>query len=134
MLNIYVACNLWGETFSPKEVEREVEIAFERKNEPGDIASSGRYRDKPLPYGSATLVVREGGERGVLIPFESIRFLGKNLDRFKKAGATDIVLDVVVAYGGQCNLEMSAKLLNALASLHIPLTISCYEDASLRED
>ena len=134
MLNIYVDCHIWGERFSPKAVESKTGIAFQKKNEPGDIADSGRYRDQPRPYGSATLVVREGGERGDLISFEAIKYLGKNLHEFKRAGATDISLDIVVAYGGQCNLEMSAALLNSLASLQIPLTISCYEDHALREE
>lgn len=134
MLNIYVDCNLWGERFSPGAVERETGIVFDRKNERGDIGTIGRYRGQPLPYGGATLVLREGGERGEMVPPKAIRLIARNLDIFRQAGATEIQIDVVVAYGGQCNLQMSPGLLRDLAALGIPFTLSCYEDEDLRED
>ncbi|MBI4965357.1 MAG: hypothetical protein HY913_18920 [Desulfomonile tiedjei] len=134
MLNIYAHCSLWGEEFSPAKAERNSGMPFDEKSEPGEIATFGRFRGQPLPYGSAKLILREGGERGKLIDPEIISFVAKNLHHFRKAGATDIQIDIVVAYGGQCNLEMSPEFLNSVASLGIPLTLSCYEDETLRED
>jgi hypothetical protein len=134
MLNIYADCNVWGANFSPTALEKDTGIVFQRKNEPGQIADSGRYRNQPLPYGSATLVLREGRETGEIVALQDVDFVAKHLAHFRKAGATKIVIDIVVAYGGQCNLEMNPEFLSAVASLGIPLTLSCYEDETLRED
>ena len=134
MYSFYVACNVWGEDFAPGVVERETGIVFKRKNEVGDIASIGRYRNQPRPYGSGTLVLRERGETGEMIPLEGLRLVGTLLEHFERAGGTDITIDVVVAYGNQCNLEISPECLKILGDLGLPLTISCYEEETLREE
>jgi len=56
------------------------------------------------------------------------------VEAFKKAEATDIEIEINVAYGGQCNLEMDTEFPATIAALKVPLTISCYEDEDLRED
>jgi hypothetical protein len=134
MLNIHARCDLWGKEFSPKAVERQLGNVFRKQNEPGDISHYGRYMNQPLPYGSATVVLRDGGERGEMIPRKALRWIAKNLELFKQAGATDIDIDVVVAYGGDCSLGMSPGLLKDLAALGIGLSISCYEDEELVQD
>lgn len=134
MLNIRARCDLWGKEFSPRAVERQLGNVFKKQNEPGDISHYGRYINEPLPYGSATIVLRDGGERGKMIPRKALRWLAKHLELFRQAGATDIDIDVVVAYGGNCSLGMSSGLLKDLAALGIDLIISCYEDEDLVED
>jgi hypothetical protein len=47
MIDIYAHCSLYGEEFSPTLAERESGVRFERKNEPGELGTIGRYRGKP---------------------------------------------------------------------------------------
>jgi hypothetical protein len=78
--------------------------------------------------------LRKGGSTGRLIGLNTLRTLSRKLKFFRKAGANDITVDIIVAYGGQCNLEMDTEFLATVAALKVPLTISCYEDEDLRED
>lgn len=133
MLDIYVACHLWGEEFSPRSVETQLGSVFKDLKEPGDISRYGRYVNQPLPYGSATVVLRDGGETGEIIPRKALRWLAGNMGLFRRAGATEIYINVVVGYVGNCNFGMSPGLLKDLSKLGIGLSISCYEDEDLAQ-
>ncbi|MCI0572208.1 MAG: hypothetical protein L0Y66_15740 [Myxococcaceae bacterium] len=58
---------------------------------------------------------------------ERIAQLKEKLPLLRAAGAADITLDVLVAYRGQCNLEFSAEEFAILASVGLPLALTCYE-------
>ncbi|MCK5879688.1 MAG: hypothetical protein KAH24_07905 [Holophagae bacterium] len=40
-----------GDTFSPKKAGTLLDIEFEIKNEPREIARRGRYKNQPCPFG-----------------------------------------------------------------------------------
>ena len=123
-------CLLQGEDFSPSTVEKQTSLVFHKKNEPSEKGSIGRYRNRPIPYGSAELKFEADSiTPDMLSPkSHSLTVLRKNIKLFRDAGATMIVLHFDVAYEGQCNIEISPDLLSKLAELGIPVTISCFED------
>ena len=46
---------LWGKQFSPKAAEEKTGLELSCKVEPGQIGKYGRYKNKPTPYGAASL-------------------------------------------------------------------------------
>ena len=131
MVRLYPSCWMWGETFSPRAVERRTGIVFDAKDEPGEIARSGRYRDQPNPFGGATIKFEDDRSSCDPVSMQSLMFLAENIPVFREAGATTIVIHCDVDYRDQCNLEMSPEFLAAVASLGVPFTISCYEDDTM---
>lgn len=134
MLNISADLHLVGTDFSPSVVERGLGSVFKERNEPGDISDYGRYMNQPLPYGSAIVVLQDSGDTEEIIPREALRWVGKNMGLFRQAGATEIYINVVVGYVGDCSFGMSPGLLRDLSALEIDLSISCYEDEDLVEN
>jgi hypothetical protein len=114
-------------------VEEELGTIFESQNEPGDIAQYGKYKNQPRPYGRAMVVLQDGGDTEEIMPREALRWVGKNMGLFRQAGATEIYINVVVGYVGDCSFGMSPDLLKDLSALGIDLNISCYEDEDLAE-
>jgi len=120
---------LCGDMFSPAEAERRTGIKLSKGNEPGEIAAKGRYKGKPYPHGCAEL--REPGES--LISLEKsqvVDILTANIDTFRGCGATNMWIDIAIGYNNQCNLELSPSFLTRVASLGIPVAITCYESDS----
>ena len=134
MSDMYPRLRLWGESFSPSAAEKRTGIVFDVKNEPGEIARTGRYRNRPSPYGSAIIKFEDDRSSCDPLSAQSLNILIKNIQTFREAGATTIVLHCDVAYLDQCNLEMSPGFLAAIARLEIPFTISCSQDDSVEID
>jgi len=129
MITLSPKCHLYGDSLSPKAIEEKTKILFKKKNEPGDIGNTGKYRGTPIPYGSATLQPTD--ELMQTSSKEALKWLlglvKANLDIFRKNGASDVTLDLVVFHDGQCNLEFSVDELRRIAELGLPLTLSTYE-------
>jgi len=125
---------LWGEAFSPSTAEKQTGIVFDAKNEPGEIARSGRYRNQPTPHGSATIKFEDDLSSCDPLTTQSLNVLAESIPAFREAGATTIVIHCDVAYRDQCNLEMSPGFLAAIARLGVPLTLTCYQDDNLRDN
>jgi hypothetical protein len=105
--------------------EKAGNIVFSEKNEPGATGNAGRYRSKPIPYGSATLESDPPDDLDALLDI-----LTCSIAKFREAGADDITLHCDVFYSGQCNFEFSVNQIACLSKLKIPITISCYDNAS----
>lgn len=134
MVRLYPSCWLWGEAFSPSAVEKRTGIVFDTKNERDEIGRSGRYRNQPTPYGSATIKFEDDLSSCDPLSSQSLNVLAENIPVFRDAGATTIVIHCDVAYRHQCNLEMSPGFLAAIASLGVPFTLSCYQDERLENN
>ncbi len=134
MIRLFPYCWMCGETFSPRTVERRAGIVFDAKDEPGEIARSGRYRDQPNPHGSASIDFVHDRSSCDPLSMESLNFLAENIPIFREAGAEDIGIHCDVDYSDQCNLAMSPEFLVAVASLGVPLSFSCYEDDTLPDE
>jgi len=117
---------LRGEKFSPKEAEKVTGLNLQDKLEVGAIAPRGRFRGKPVPYGSAQLEVPDNipyGERLLWI----IEVLGKHLSSFYSMGAETTRIYAGYFYKDQCNFGFGKDELQALAKLNIDFDISCYD-------
>ena len=125
MCGFYTSCFFQGDNFSPKRAENNLKIKLSDKNEVGDIDNIGRYRDKPIPYGAATLEPPSEYK-----DFDGFIWMINTLNpslikTFQDYGADDIELHLLYIYEGQCNLAFSPDELTKISQLNIDFTISC---------
>ena len=117
---------LRGEKFSPKEVEEITGLRLRDKLEVGEISPRGRYRGKPIPFGTAQLEVPTE------IPYDDrlmwiIKSLELNLQQLYDCGAEETRIYAGYFYKDQCNFGFSKDELSAIAKLGIDFDISCYD-------
>lgn len=106
-------------------------MLFRNKNEPGDFSTIGRYRNKALPNGRATLdpIFNTSLLEDKKSPEEwLVDILSQHIETFRSCGATDFILHLDIAWKDQCNLQFDSPFLQKLGKLNIPLTLSCDED------
>lgn len=128
MIKINATLLICGDNFSPSMMEKNSEIIFSKKNEPCSVGDIGRYKDKPIPYGSAEIISEQ-----IEVEENEISFLNKVLQciRYLKSSNVEIILHYDIAYSNQCNIEFKSEILKKIADFNIPFTITCYEDNSL---
>ena len=126
MVELLPSLDFWGEQFSPKKAEAVTGLALSRKNEPGDIGDTGRYRGQPIPYGAASLETPEtiGVSRRLTWLLECV---APHVETLRRLGAELVRLHVEVRYQGQCNLEFSPGEVAGIAALRVAFTISCWD-------
>ncbi len=130
MIRLYADGVFSGDTFSPRLAEQKTGLKFSTKNEPGEIALIGRYMGQPRPYGMAILKA----------PFDSATkprsqppeewiadALAQHIHDIRSCGATEIHVNIVVAWKDQCNIGLSATFISKIGQLNIPVALSCYE-------
>jgi len=128
MVRYTATLRVFGETFSPILAERRTGISFTSRNEPGEIATVGRHKGQPLPYGSGELIYANTGPEPSVSLSQLLDAATILIPACRDASATSSVLHLDVAFEEQCNIEMSAEFLGRVAALGLPLTISCFED------
>jgi hypothetical protein len=127
-MEIDVNISLYGKDFSPSFMERTTNLNLVEKNEPGEIGTSGKYKGRPRPYGSAVLRLnsptKEYGPQvdSLLSRVESVAA------EICESGVEEKTMWIVVTaeHGEQRNLEFSPKLMGRLSALGISLAISNY--------
>ena len=102
---------LWGERFFPSRLRISGKVKIVRPNDPGDIGTTGRYRGKPIPYGSCDVECTIQGRRKIAYLAEH---LVKYRNHYKTQRASDIVYWILWR-GTQGNMELSANELAKLA-------------------
>jgi len=125
-----IALVVVGATFDPEYLPNVTEWMLASSNRPGDLGSVGRYRAKPLPYGSATLTpikssVMEFDETEVC---QFLAGIARNLETIRNAGGEDIHLDIAVTYRDQCNFEIGPTALGLLGKLGLTVSVSCLSE------
>jgi len=130
MTRRFLYCLLQGDTFSPSLAGQRTGLVLVDPNEPGEVAPSGRYEGKALPYGSAMLVLLDDDLEPGASSLEPLRMLREKLPELRALGATDASLFLVVAYEGQCHFVLSPEELVALSGLGVPLVVSCHPAAT----
>jgi hypothetical protein len=113
-----------GEGFSPKSAERLTGLFFSKRNERGDLGTSGRASGQPLAYGSGELAVAMDLTAPDPLFFAAVENL---VPACLSSGATDMLLHIDVEYTDQCNMEMSPAFVVALSRLGIPVTMTCFQ-------
>lgn len=126
MVKIVASVEFFGENFSPAKAEQMTGIAFNNKKEVGELGNSGKYKNKPLPYGSSSLIAP-----GNIFDRERILWLTHTLndkmDLIRNCGAEDIHFMISYFHTGQCNCELSQKEIKEISKLNIPFCFSTYE-------
>ena len=128
-----------GENYSPQSIENKVGKIFSKKNKVGELGTRGKYRDKPLPYGSGTIYFSHEELDNItdedLLSTSSDTFIQvKENIQLLKMNSDFSKFHLQIAYDNQCNMDFSPSLLKAISNLEIDLTISCYRDESEFED
>lgn len=127
MIEIKGSCHIYGKEFSPAKAEAVIGIQFEHKNEPNQIGSAGRYKGKPIPYGSAVIKFSNSGDTADLISVDApILDIIEQYFTSKSLGEDEILLHLNVWCENDCNLELSHALLVRLGSLNVGVTITCF--------
>jgi hypothetical protein len=122
----FLYCLLQGDTFSPERAEARTGLVLVDKNEPGEVAPSGRYSGQPLAYGSAMLVLLDEDLEPGASAVGPLRALAPKLADLRAAGATRLALYLVVAYQERCDFTFGPEELSALGELGLPLAVSCH--------
>lgn len=129
-LRRFLYCLLQGDSFSPSLAEARTGLVLVDANEPGEVAPSGRYEGKALPYGSALLVLLDEDLEPGASALERLRALKARLPELRALGATEASLYLVVAHEGACHFELSPEELVELSGLGLPLAVSCHPAAT----
>jgi hypothetical protein len=125
MVEMFPSIEIYGESYSPALVEKDTIIKFSYKNEKGDIGKRGKYKEKPLPYGSSSIkppsnLIDENEKLLWLIDI-----LKKHKEKILKCGATDMTFHIAINYQFQCNFDFKPIFLKEIGELNIPFTITC---------
>lgn len=139
MISVSAYLQVYGAQFSPKKAQAALAYRLEDPVEPGVSARNENQAVK----GSASFSFEwdsgsePGFEDGVadLLPASLPIFRDEGLIKSLRAcGADEFILYVGVNFLEQCNMELSPRLLGALAELGVVLAISCYPgDDSAKE-
>ena len=89
----------------------------------GQIAQSGRYKGKPLPYASLTLSFIDSG---VSSEIDFLTGVKKELKKLDFAYTVDINLILLEVDVDQANLFLDTQLLKIITGMGDGLSISCY--------
>lgn len=132
MIQLFPVLMLRGDQFSPGLAEAETGLGLSQKQERGDKGQKGRYRDQPLPYGAALLEVpvHIEPERRMAWLLEAS---SRHLPVLRRLGASECGLHLDVRFRDQCNLEFVPEELALVATLGLPLTISCWDSSEEEE-
>jgi hypothetical protein len=107
-----ISFEISGEDFRPSQVP----FSFTEQHDPGIMGTSGRYRGKPLPYGSASYVVPPSIRNADRIK-HVVETIEPVLPAIRKAGATDWHISIGRYYYGQCNEGYSLEELKMITRL-----------------
>jgi len=125
---ISVTIQFWGNNFSPKSVEDATGINFDRKVEVGDIGDTGKYKGKPIPYGSASLDAPKYIKDDDKILWLANLLKGK-IERMYDFGLEQAHFYIGYFYEDQCNCTLTREELKAISDLEIDFWFSCYDQS-----
>ena len=117
-----------GEQFRPSEIN----YPFTRSTDAGTIQQEGRYRDKPIPYGSITIEVPKHIPNQDRITY-IVKTAQELLPDLIRVGATNWRLNIGRFYSSQCNESYTNEELKLIASLNCPLFYSAYKVSKKEE-
>jgi hypothetical protein len=120
MVRITASIQFRGEAFRPGQAEQLTGLAFTEKNEVGDIAKAGRYKNQPLPYGWASFESPDEVEVPDRVLWLARQWAGK-IDLARQCGAEDIHFWVGYFYDDQCNCDLSVEEIKAINRCRFPI-------------
>lgn len=123
-----ISFQIYGEEFHPSRVP----FQFTKQHDPGIIGRRGRYRGRPVLYGSASYEVPSSIPnidriRHVVETFEPL------LGDIRAAGATEWHIDICRYFNAQCNEAYSLDDLLLIARLQCGFWYSAYSVSKKEE-
>ena len=118
---IETECHIWGEDFNPSCVHGLAGVIVRNLNTRGETATTGPHKSKPISDGACILAAPPHIPVSDRIGWMA-DFIGKHIESFRKAGATDIVYWIYWK-GIQGNMEFTVAELKKISALGIPLCI-----------
>ncbi len=116
-----ITFNIIGDTFDPNKIN----VVFNQRNLPNDIATSGRFKGEQYGYGSALYVVPREISR--LKAFKHLADVFEPLmEELKKHGAENWWIEIGRFYTNQCNEELDHEEINQISRLKCSLSYSAY--------
>jgi hypothetical protein len=125
MVDLFPYLVIRGEHFSPRQAEELTCLTLSNKLELGEIATRGRYKGKPRPFGAAHIKVSKDVASTDRLS-RLLELVAPHLESLQQLGATSRHVHIDVCYWDQCNLEFEPEEIARIAVLALPLTISCY--------
>lgn len=126
MIKLTASIQFRGEVFRPGQAEQLTGLLFTEKNEVGDSAKKGRYKNQPTPYGAASFDVPNEIAWSDRVLWLARQWTGK-IDLARQCGAEDIHFWVGYFYDDQCNCNLSVEEIKAINVLSIPYLFSVYQ-------
>ena len=125
--NVYVS--FYGEDFNPIILEKALRISLDEKLKKGDIGTIGRYKEKPIEFGSAVLYTPQlynnsSSNSKILWFLNKIEKIYNQIDSFH---LEKINLHIEDAYENQFNFELDSSILARISKLKINLCVSAYQ-------
>lgn len=118
MLKINCSCSISGEAFHPHSIVRHMPPTDDFSiHFAGEIATRGRYKGKPYPYGSISFNASP----------ESVAEFIETIGDLEKIGIEYINVCLNVAYNKECVFDLSPDLAARFSRLDITLCVTCYE-------
>ena len=117
MVKIVAAIDIYGVEFEPIKASKQLGVIFNNITETGELGTKGRFKNKPIPYGSASIkppIKTQDYNRITWL----INFLMENIEVLKDLGGEDISISVAYYHDGQCNCELTLEELKGLAKLY----------------
>lgn len=122
---IETECELTGQEFRPSMLPDKIsDIQLRNAIDPGDLGTLGRYKDKPLPYGSCIVVTPTEVKPEKRIEWIA-DYVKKHKQIFIDSGATDFHIQITWT-GIQGNMEFNVKELEKLADLKVPVNMNYF--------
>jgi hypothetical protein len=124
--DISVSINFSGDKFSPNKAEEVTGLVLSNKIEFGDIGLRGKYKGKPVPYGSGTLKASQEINMHDRILWLT-NALSDKVDALIKLGSDEPHIYIGYYYKDQCNLTLTKREIAAIAELDLEFCFSCYD-------
>jgi hypothetical protein len=118
MIKMLCSFSVGGNNFSPRLAESELGLTFQFKIEKGE---KWERINRLSDHGCGIF----SGFRDLE---ELLSIVENNITDFRRLKAADFSLDLAILHDGQCNFEFDANLINRMAQLGCPVTISTYLD------
>lgn len=109
-----------GERFTPSKVP----TLFSDDHDPGAVGKSGRYRDIPVPFGSASFHAPTEVQSKIGWIYDRVMPIR---DAMRAAGAESFTFSLTYTYDSQCSLSLSPAELKMISALNCAFHIDCLE-------
>lgn len=127
-LYIDIFCSLYGDNFSPKKLQENTNLCLSDTIEVGQIGNYGRYKNKPIPYGSANLRPPfdfDDSENDVLDFLLTQLYQYRN--DLKECAVEEMQLWAIYPLEGQKNWSFSVSQIKMMAELNIAVNFTALE-------